>query len=84
MSRCVFLQQGGELEQSQLLQQVHLKHRLGAELQGRRGKAGTVGVLEAWPAQFGGPLREGGGGGHEHQGTTARDRTDGFDVCTGH
>lgn len=55
VSRGVLLQQGCELKQGQLLQQIHLQHRLAADLELSRGQAGTMGVLEAGPTEFLGP-----------------------------
>lgn len=48
----VFLQQSSELQQGELLEQIHLEHRLAANLELGRGRAGPMGVLEAWPAEF--------------------------------
>lgn len=45
----VLLQQGGELQHGQLLQEIHLQHRLAANLELSRGRAGPMGVLEARP-----------------------------------
>lgn len=48
----VFLQQRGELQEGKLLQQIHLQHRLAANLELGRGQTGSMGVLEARPAKF--------------------------------
>lgn len=52
VGRGVFLQQGRELQQRQLLEQIHLEHGLAADLELGRGQAGPVGVLEARPAEL--------------------------------
>ncbi len=64
--RGVFLQQSSELQQGELLEQIHLQHRLAANLELGRGQAGPMGVLEARPAEF---LRSGA------QGKTRREST---------
>lgn len=50
--RGVSLQQSSELQQRELLEQIHLEHRLAANLELGRGQAGPMGVLEAGPAEF--------------------------------
>lgn len=50
--RGVFLQQSSELQQGELLEQIHLQHRLAANLELGRGQAWPMGVLEARPAEF--------------------------------
>lgn len=48
----VFLKQGSELQKGELLEEIHLQHRLAANLELGGGQAGPMGVLEAGPAQF--------------------------------
>lgn len=55
VGRGVLLQQGGELQHGQLLQEIHLQHRLAANLELSRSRAGPVRVLEARPTQLLGP-----------------------------
>lgn len=50
--RSVLLQQCSELKQGEFLEEIHLQHRLAADLEGSRGRTGSVGVLEARPAEF--------------------------------
>lgn len=52
VDRSVLLQQCSELKQGELLEQIHLKHRLAADLEWGRSRTGLVGVLEAWPTEF--------------------------------
>lgn len=46
------LQQGGELEQRELLKKIHLQYRLAANLELGGGQTGPMGVMEAQPAKF--------------------------------
>lgn len=50
--RSVFFQQSGELQKREFLEQIHLQHRLAADLELSGGQAGPMGVLEARPAKF--------------------------------